>query len=498
MLFDLLTEKARTYPDKIAVVEERKSLTFSKLHHEASCFALYLKTLGFKKGDPILIGLPSSPDFYVAMYGAWALGLLALPVSPTAPIPPTYQAKNPRGAIGTADFLVEVKTQCPGVRTVIPWSSSDGLAIPDLPGVFKKSQVYLEQPILCVSSSGTTGEPKLYLRTSELIHTHAKIRVEVQQIKSSDIFLSTRSLHNAAAINNFVVPPIMAGAKVIIHERFERFKVADAIRQERVTVLYSVPFVFEILATLPQSRPVDFSSIRLCIAGGAPLPPSVANQFFHRFGIHIRQRYAGSHFYPTFSYNIDGPIDSVGRVNGFFPMAILDEDGHTLASGQIGEIAFTIAKLPPLLRRVAEGNPNRMNDYILTGDLGRVDDDGNVYVVGRRSPFIKVGGNRVEPAEVENALRSHPAVREAIVYPLHQGQTDEAIGAIVAAIDVSEQELLQHCADRLESYKCPRQIVLKDELPRTEQGKVSRRLFESLEWLILILNGANNYWDVWV
>ena len=130
--------------------------------------------------------------------------------------------------------------------------------------------------------------------------------------------------------------------------------------------------------------------------------------------------------------------------------------------------------------------------------MGRIDADGNVFVVGRRSPFIKIGGNRVEPAEVESTLRSHPAVREALVYPLRQGQTDEAVGAMVAASNVSEQELLQYCADRLEAFKCPHHIAVKDELPRTEQGKISRRLFESLQWLILILEGANNGANIYV
>ena len=355
-----------------------------------------------------------------------------------------------------------------------------------------------QEPVLCVSSSGTTGEPKLYQRSCELIYGHARTRVEVQHIDSSDIFLSMRPLNNANAINNFVVPPIMAGAKVILHERFERFKAVDTIRAERVTVLNSVPFVFELLASIPESRPVDFSSIRMCIAGGAPLPPSVADQFFRRFGMRIHQRYAGSHFYPAFSFNFDGPSDSVGRIDGYFPMVILDENGRRLEPGRIGEIAFTYVNLPPTLQRVAESNPNRKNDCIMTGDLGRTDADGNVFVVGRRSPFIKIGGNRVEPAEVESTLRSHPAVREALVYPLRQGQTDEAIGAMVAASNVSEQELLQHCADHLDAFKCPHQIDVKDELPRTEQGKISRRLFESLQWLILILEGANNCANIYV
>jgi len=319
---------------------------------------------------------------------------------------------------------------------------------------------------------------------------HATLRAEIQNLQPSDVFLSTRPLNNGAAINNFVVPPILVGAKVVTHERFERLKAAAAISKERVTVLYGVPFIFELLCSIPDSRPVDFSSLRLCISGGAPLPQSVAGDFYRRFGISIRQRYAGSHFYPAFSYNLDGPTDSVGRTDGYFPMVILDEEGKPSAEGRIGEVAFSVAKLPFSLRRIVERNPNRKDDFILTGDLGRADSLGNVYVVGRRSPFIKVAGNRVEPAEVEGVLRSHPRVKEAVVYAVRPGQIDEAVGAIVAAANVSEQELLRHCAEHLELYKCPHQISLRNELPRNDQGKVSHRLFKSLPSLALTLGSA--------
>jgi acyl-coenzyme A synthetase/AMP-(fatty) acid ligase len=105
-----------------------------------------------------------------------------------------------------------------------------------------------------------------------------------------------------------------------------------------------------------------------------------------------------------------------------------------------------------------------------------MDDEGNVFIVGRKSPFIKVRGNRVEPAEVEAALRSHPRVQEAYVYPLAQGTPSESVGALVVAQGASVTELLRHCADRLDGYKCPRQISIRDKLPRTAHGKLARSI----------------------
>ncbi len=130
---------------------------------------------------------------------------------------------------------------------------------------------------------------------------------------------------------------------------------------------------------------------------------------------------------------------------------------------------------PPLWRQTLEANPNVRNGYLRSGDLGRFDAAGNVYVVGRRSPFIKVGANRVEPAEVENVLRLHPSVSEALVYGVKIGAIEEAVHAdVIAAGAVSERELADFCRQRLDGYKCPRRIFIKDDLPRNAHGKIIR------------------------
>ncbi|MPZ76080.1 MAG: AMP-binding protein [Deltaproteobacteria bacterium] len=476
MLYELLKSQSELRPHQAAVIGEDRTLTYRQLFQEAGNIASALSALGLETGAPILIGIPPSPDFYAAFFGAAALGCLILPVLPSGKLYQAYRDAAPVAAMGSDDFLNGARLRCATLRHCISWSPSRGIDFPIALLEFFRQTVFRDEMILGVSSSGSTGEPKLYLRSAELILSRAKLRAQVQQTRPDDVFISTRPFNSGSAINSHIVLPILTGGRVIVHDRFERFKAAAAISKERVTVLYAVPFIFELLASIPESRRVDFTSLRLCISGSASLPRSVSDQFQRRFGITIRQRYSGSHFYPAFTYNLDGPADSVGRIDGLFPMAILDGDGNSINSETIGEIAFYIADLPDYLREVAERNPNRKGDFIYTGDLGKTDAVGNVYVVGRKSGFIKVGGNRVEPSEVESVLRAHPQVKEAVVHGFNSGESTEAVAAIVIADgELSRETLLQHCELHLDPYKCPRRLEIRDHLPRSEHGKLLRQ-----------------------
>jgi long-chain acyl-CoA synthetase len=161
---------------------------------------------------------------------------------------------------------------------------------------------------------------------------------------------------------------------------------------------------------------------------------------------------------------------------------VIDDHRRPVPLGSIGEIVLDYARLrDPFWRACLKSNPDRRGRYIHTGDLGRIDADGNLFIVGRKSPFIKVGGNRVAPAEVENVLRSNPKVRDSVVFAFHPGQHDEALHAVVVPSDgLTRQELLAYCAERLDPYKLPRRIEFHKTLPRNAQGKIARHRFQTV------------------
>jgi len=240
-----------------------------------------------------------------------------------------------------------------------------------------------------------------------------------------------------------------------------------------------VPLFFEALGSLPPQATCDVSSLRLCVSVGAPLPAFVFDKFFRRFGIALQQGYGASHIFPAFAFDTRGVAGAVGQASGPFPMAIVDDESREIPPGHIGEIVVDLRKIKDRFWKGALAeNPRRSGNYIFTGDLGRIDGAGNLFVVGRKSEFIKVGGNRVEPAEVESVLCAHPRVREAVVFPVRSGQSREAVAAaVVRRGRLTAKQLSSYCAERLDAYKCPRKIEFHKALPRNAYGKVARHLF---------------------
>jgi len=482
MIYRLLKRQAQTHADKVAVVGERRALTYRGLLAEVDSAAALLQGFGFEAEAPVLIGIPPSPEFYIAFFAACAVGATAIPVLPSGKIPQQIAKLKPVLALGDRAFLERAASACGGLRGTIVCDEKNGLRIPAAGRPFARRRSIRGERVVAVSSSGTTGEPTVTLQSAELLLQRAELKAAVVGIAPEDVLWSSRPFNNGSSINNHVMVPLVKGCKIVVHEKFERFKAAEAIVRERVTILYTVAFVFELLASIPASIPVDLSSLRLCISGGGPLSKSVYDRFYARFGIGIRQRYGATQIIPAFTYNLAGVPGAVGQLSGPFPAAVLDERGRELGPEEMGEVVFDVSKFAPRWKKWFKENPHRRGKYIYTGDLGQIDAAGNLYIVGRKSALIKVGGNRVEPAEVENTLRAHPKVVEALAFPLRAGEADEAVGAIVVrAPGLTPAELLGWCAERLDGYKCPRKILFRQSLPRNPHGKVVPAVFRSAD-----------------
>jgi long-chain acyl-CoA synthetase len=482
VVYRLLQKQARRYGSKAAIIGQERTLSYRELLGEVDQAAVYLQARGLQIGDSMILGVAPCPDYYVIFFAACALGLKVMPVLPSGKIPQVIVDGKPRVAVGEAGFLAQAGRQCAALTESIPWNRKDGLKVPATQVRFARPGIFRNQPVIGVSSSGSTGTPSIYARSAELLIRRAQFRARCLEITEGDVLLSVRPLTSGSSISSQVILPFVAGGTVVVQERFQRFAAAKAVAKERVTVLYSVPFIFELLASMPADCFVDFSSLRLCISAGAPLSAAVANAFFERFGIQIRQIYGGSHIHPAFTYNARGVPRAVGQTHGPFPIAILDDEGKAVENEKIGEIVFDFSCVARPWKKFLRANPHRRGRYIYTGDLGRIDDAGNVFVVGRKSKFIKVRGNRVEPAEVEDVLRSHPDVKEAFVFALDPGAPGEAVGAIVVPHRrVTPTTLLKFCAQRLEGYKCPRKLELRDSVPHTAHGKIARFVLDHKE-----------------
>ncbi len=478
MLYRALESTARKYPDKLAVVGPHRKYTFSELLQQVRSVALYLQKQGFGPGDHLVMGIPPSPEFYLVFFAAAALGMTTIPAPPSGKLPSAVRPFEPLLLAGSEEFISNVLASGIGCKHKILWEAKRGLAISPPKGRFLRKKFFKQRPVLGTFSSGTTGEPVIFERTAQYLFQRAHLGAAAWRITPDDTLLATGPFTSGLNTTNHLVLPMVQGTKVVVLENFHRRQVVDAIARERVTVLFVVPMVFDVLARLPAGYDADFSSLRCCIAGGTHLPKEIAERVYRRFGLRIAQGYGGAHFTPAFTVNLDGVPGSVGRADGLFPVKIVNDHGKAVAPSGVGEIVFDLGKLKiAWAMAVLQKNPNRKGGFVFTGDLGRLDDDGNLYIVGRKALLIKVGANRVAPAEVEDALRTHPHVQDAIVFAVRPGQTDEAVGAVVVpARPVTAGELIAHCARRLDPYKCPQTISFRKSLPRNAHGKVIRRL----------------------
>ena len=481
MLYRALCKQARKRPNKAAVIGEREKLSYAQLLRQVNRAALYLRDCRLGVGDRLIVGIPPCPDFYILFYAATALGIATVPVSVTGHLAERAKALGAVAAAGDQRFLAKVRRSGLTIRQALVWDRKAGLLLPRTSQQFVRRKVIRKEPALGSFTSGTTGEPELFLRTVEVLMKRAQLGARAWSIRADDVLLSTGPFTSGAAAIYHLIVPILVGASVVVLEQFDRGKAVAAIAANAVTRIHAVPLIFDILARLPLDDRADFSSLKHCASAGAHLPRSIYDAFYKKFTIRIAQSYGGTDFALAFSVNRAGIPDAAGHRDGLFPVRVVGKNGKPVRNGAIGEIVFDIPRVKDRTARAAlQKNPKRRGRYIFTGDLGRFDRAGNLYVVGRQSSMIKVGANRVIPAEVESVLRAHPKVKEAVVMPLRAGKPDEAVGAIVVRNgQVSAETLLDHCARHLESYKCPWEIVFRKNLVRNPHGKVVRHLFNA-------------------
>lgn len=260
-------------------------------------------------------------------------------------------------------------------------------------------------------------------------------------------------------------------------------RVFELIQTERVTILPAVPYTYAALAPTPGDVPADLSSLRLCLSGGSPLPEPIFEQFVRRFGIPIRQVYGSTETgfvainlapYPEqFDYA------SVGWATGDAVIRVTDgTSAQELPCEHGGEIAIQTPAMATSYLGLPELSRAAFRDgFFFTGDLGRKDQDGYLYLTGRKKILIDSGGEKVDPSEIEDVLKTHPAVADAVVIGVPTPFGGEAIKAVIVpgASSITELDLLRFCHERLADFKIPRLVEFRAELPKSPMGKLLRK-----------------------
>ncbi len=494
MLMSLLYEQAEARPEQTALVYRDERIGYAELIERVERVADGLRQRGIGPGDAVGLALRDDPWFITCFHAIAALGGRVVPVNPAFKQPELefcFRAAGVRAVVaderttGVCERILagferstEVISASPahGQSLTLEMLFESGSAEPLSPR--QPNEIFVYQ-----YSSGSTGRPKLVPRTHAQCAAEAGLYAALE-LSHEDTIFSAVPLFHTYGMGASIFGSAVSGATLVILEDphpflLRRHRALELIEAERATVFPGVPFNFRLMAEAPAGA--DLSSLRLVFSAGTALPRASFEAFGERFGLLVRQLY-GSTETGIISANLsDDPVatfESVGAPLGAAEVAIVDDDGEPLAGGEVGEVTV---RSPAATNGYAEmDEPNRRafrDGWYFTGDLGRLDEDGLLYLAGRKKLLIEVGGYKVDPIEVEDVVQAHPDVAEAIVLGVPGKVEGEELVKAVAVLsgECDERELTAFCRERLANFKVPQIVEFRDEIPKSPLGKVLRK-----------------------
>jgi long-chain acyl-CoA synthetase len=495
MLIDDLYANAQARGDRTALVCGDERLTHAELLERVERLAQGLAATGIGAGDPVALLLPNSPAWVVSLMAVTGLGAVAVPLNPQfKPDEIEFYFRNSgvRAAIADEERIAVAEQIAGRGERPLPLLTTG----PERRGVRSVEQLIAEHPaerlparrpdedFMFLYSSGSTGRPKRVARTHGQWWTEAESYRAAIGISAQDTFFCAIPLFHTYGMGSCLATWIRTGAALVIMSDpnpfiLHRARALELLERHQVTLFPGVPFNFRLLAEAEAAA--DLTSVRACFSAGTALPQDAFLAFFRRYGIAVRQLW-GSTETGVMTINVDpDPFvtsASVGTPVPGMEVVALDEAGAPVAPGEEGELVVSGPAIARGYADLTEANRESFRDgRYFTGDRGRIDAQGRVFITGRKKLFIEVRGNKVDPIEVEDVLVTHPKVREAVVVGVDSGVAGEEIvkAAIVPVNGCEEREVIRFCQQRLANFKVPQIVEFRDEIPKSPLGKILRK-----------------------
>jgi bile acid-coenzyme A ligase len=466
-----LTELAQERPERPAITDEHRTVTWAELDRRTNRIARALESLGVKQGDLVTVGLQNSVDYFEAVYGIWKVGATPQPISWRLP---AHEAQAVMALAETpiliAGETIESSRPRYDVDALLALSDDDSPVEDRIPPIFKAP-----------TSGGSTGRPKLILAGQPGVVLRSPAGATGgYRLTSEDVMVMPGPLYHNGPFT-CAVTGLNLGAHLVILPRFDAEKTLAAVQQHRATWLYVVPTMMSRIWRLPEEvrEGYDVTSLTTVWHMAAPCPPWLKESWIEWLGPDvIMELYAGTEAQAATIITGAEWLEhrgSVGKV-AFGEMAAFDADGARLPPGEIGEVYLRRPpEFPPSYQYRGAEARTLPDGWESLGDIGSFDADGYLYLADRRTDMILVGGSNIYPAEIEAALDEHPLVQSSAVV----GLPDEEMGATLHAIvqpreGLTEAVLREHLRDMLVTYKQPRTYEFVPDNIRDDAGKVRR------------------------
>lgn len=495
-----LTIQSYRFPNKIAIEDDIKSIPYKQLNARVNSLVHGLMELGLKKGDIICHLQGNTIEHFELLFAIAKAGMIRMPLNTRGQKSEFIKIINtfePQALLYEEEFSGVIQDispliTCPRFIFVGKNSSFSSVAYKELVTQFPVTEPDIEveedAPFLIQSTSGTTGFPKAALLSQGGVIRRALIRAIDLNNHSKGVYLGVTPLASTASIF-YGLSQLYLGGTIILRNRFDPVDTVETIQKKRVTNVSMVPVMWERILQLPDLKGYDLRSLEIAISYGAPLHQSTKEKFIRDFSPNL---------FETFGITETGPISNLfpqdqlkkinctGQPTMHTKIKIVDDSGRELPVGKEGEI---VVQTPYLFMGYMK-NPTATAEVLregwyYTGDIGRLDEEHYLYIMGRSKDMIISGGYNIYAEEVEGVLATHPKVQESAVIAVPDEKWGEAVKALVVlkdGLEATEEEIIDFCKAHLASHKKPQTVEFVSSLPYSGPGKVAKNRLREKYW----------------
>lgn len=500
-----LRQAADRFPDKVAVVEPEvggREWTYGTLEDQSSALAASLADLQVNPGDRVALWMKNSVEYILSFYGIMKAGGVVVPVSThygARELAHQLQVTDAVGIIGTEERLSQapdLRAGASSLRFVVSDSSVAPLSGGPIPfhslltGTKRVDRsvgiVQQDRPAVLPFSSGTTGLPKGVMLTHfNLLHNLYQV-VQAHEVTPDDTLLNQLPFFHIYGMTVLMGAAVLGGARQVVTSRFRPIdEFLSLFEMYRPTLFFTVPLILQEFCHHPKVPDMDWSALRYVNTGGAPLAPELQERFTKITGVPVIQGYGLTESSPTTHVT---PLNRIKVGSIGTPLSLTEhkivapESGEEVEIGEVGELWVRGPQVMTGYYNDPQATAHTLVDgWLRTGDLGRQDEDGYVYIVDRLKELIKCKGFQVAPAEIEHILLGHPDILDAaVIGEPHavQGEVPVAYAVVRDGSKISPEALIEYAAAGMAKYKRLWRVVFTEAIPRSPSGKILRRVLK--------------------
>lgn len=501
-LGDMLVAPMALCPDRVAIHYQGREITYRDLDDLTNRVANGLLALGVKPGERVCTHLDNRPEFIAIYLGIQRAAAVLVPTNIMYAGEELEHILTDSGAkvLFTLPIVADKldKISAPQLEKVVELGGkmrADSLDWDEFLANQSATRPDVEKDpdkvAIIQYTSGTTGKPKGAMVSDNnilaVIRNTTDLPSGVDPLED-DVVMCVLPLFHSYALNLVIARTFLCASTMVLHPRFDAAAVFADFEKFKVTAFYGAPPMYHAFVHTPGLDKFDASSLRVAGSGAAPLPVVIMEKFKALTGVQISEGYGLSETAPTLSTNMAGPVNKPGAVGPPIKeveIRIVDDEDNEVPQGQVGEVC---AKGPNIFlgywNRPEATAEAMKGGWFHTGDMGRIDEDGYLYIVDRKKDMIVASGYNVYPIEIENVLLRHPKVKDCAVIGVADDYRGESVKACIVLHDgqsMTQEEMELYCREHMAAFKVPKHMSIRTELPKNPTGKILKRVLREEE-----------------